>query len=138
MTPARGTSYCRQAIALCREIDHRQGLASNLATLALGAPSFFTDTFAPGLSLADAVGAAEQATRIAQEIGWRAGEAFARFNLGFCLGSLGEYGPALVAAETARPFPLECFVRQPLTRRRPVPTQRRRRKHAGVALSLGC
>ena len=45
--------------------------------------------------------AVEPSLALAREIGWRAGEAFAHFNLAFCLGALGEYGQALAAAQAS-------------------------------------
>ncbi len=73
-----GTTYTRRAVKLFQELGNRQGLASALAMLALD-----------GLS-----GEAEMALRIAHEIGWRSGEAFALIRLGFCLGEQGEYARA--------------------------------------------
>jgi DNA-binding CsgD family transcriptional regulator len=93
-----GTEYCRRAISAFRALDDRQALAGSQATLALGAATMFTDTSLPGLGLGEAVRAVEPSVACAREIGWRAGEAFAQFNLAFCLGGQGEYGGALAAA----------------------------------------
>src|SRR5262249_26545500 len=40
--------------------------------------------------------------RIAREIGWRAGEAFAHFNLAFCYATQGDYARALPSALASR------------------------------------
>ena len=61
----------------------------------------FTDTVVPALSPAEPVQAVEASAALAREIAWRASEAFAQFNLAFCLGALGDYGRALTAAGTS-------------------------------------
>jgi DNA-binding CsgD family transcriptional regulator/tetratricopeptide (TPR) repeat protein len=97
----QGTSYCQRAIAAFRVLDDRQALSESLATLALGAATMFTDNLVPAHSLAEAVRAVEPSVSLAREIGWRAGEAFAQFNLAFCLGAGGDYGRALTAAQAS-------------------------------------
>ena len=96
-----GTDYCQRAIAAFRVLDDRQALAESLATLVLGAATTFNDNMVAALSLPEALRAAEPSLTLAREIGWRAGEAFAEFNLAFCLGALGDYGRALPAARAS-------------------------------------
>ncbi|MBV9614308.1 MAG: tetratricopeptide repeat protein [Ktedonobacteraceae bacterium] len=94
----QGTSYYQQAVALFRELDDRQGLASSLATLTLRGATYQTDTMASaGASLASVQQDAELALSIARGIGQRSAEAYALFQLGLCLGSQGDYAPALEA-----------------------------------------
>ncbi|MBV9257457.1 MAG: AAA family ATPase, partial [Ktedonobacteraceae bacterium] len=94
----QGTSYYQQAVALFRELDDRQGLTSSLATLTLRGATYQTDTMAPtGASLTSVQQDAELALSIARGIGQRSAEAYALFQLGLCLGSQGDYAPALEA-----------------------------------------
>jgi DNA-binding CsgD family transcriptional regulator/Flp pilus assembly protein TadD len=80
--PAQSNAYYEQAVALFRELDDRQGLASSLTQLAFGGGIFQR-----------ALG--EEAIAIAQDIGWRSGEAYARIMLGLGLGFQGEYARGL-------------------------------------------
>ncbi len=74
--------YYEQAVALFEALDDRQGLASSLTSLAFIGGTYQFDT-------------AERAVKIAHEIGWRSGEAYALIMLGFGLGFRGDYGRAL-------------------------------------------
>ena len=95
----QGTTDYQSAIALFEQAGNRSGLASSLATLALGGPTFQTDTMVSAVSLTVATQDTERALRIACEIGQRSAEAYALFQLGLCLGSQGEYGPAFSATQ---------------------------------------
>jgi tetratricopeptide (TPR) repeat protein len=95
----QGTEYCKRAIGAFRALDDRRALAESQATLALGAATMFTDTCVAALDLVEAVREVEQGLVLSQEIGWQAGEAFAQFNLAFCLAS--HYGSALAAAHAS-------------------------------------
>ncbi|HZU67109.1 MAG TPA: AAA family ATPase [Ktedonobacteraceae bacterium] len=97
----KGTAYYTQAIKLFRETGNRQGLTSSLATLAMRGPTFHTDMMVAAGSLAEAQHDAQNAFKIAREIGQRSAEAYALFQLGLCLGSQGEYTRALAAAQTS-------------------------------------
>lgn len=92
-----GTVYYRQAVALFRELGDKAGLTSSLATLSLRGPSYQTDSLVAAASLAEAYSDAEQALKIAREIGRRSDEAYALFQMGLCLGSQGEYRRAFEA-----------------------------------------
>lgn len=95
-------SAYRRAIDLWRDLGDRRGLVSSLAaSLPLCAANYLHNLDVPATGLAETTGAGEEAVRLAREIGWRAGEAFALFNLALCLGPLGEYAEALEAAQTA-------------------------------------
>lgn len=95
----QGTAYYYQAISLFRKLKDQQGLTSSQATMTLRGPTFQTDSLVSVASLAEVRKDAEHALNIAREIGHRAAEAYALFQLGLCLGSQGEYGQALVAAQ---------------------------------------
>ena len=96
----QGTHYYQQAIALFRELDDRQGLTSSLATLTLRGATYQTDTMvSAGTNLAEVLQDARQALEIAREIGQRSAESYALFQVGLCLGSQGDYMPALEAAQ---------------------------------------
>jgi DNA-binding CsgD family transcriptional regulator/tetratricopeptide (TPR) repeat protein len=92
----------RRAIALFRELDDRAGLASALAHPAAGMPTYHSATaparpeFAPR-----AIRQFEEAIQVAQELGWRASEAFGRAVLAMALGPRGEYARALSEVRTA-------------------------------------
>jgi DNA-binding CsgD family transcriptional regulator len=91
----QSTGYYREAIALFEELDDRRGLVSSLATLAYlgGAPQAATVVL--GLKSQKAIESGERGLRIAREIGWRSGEAYAQVLLGACLSVRGEYHKAL-------------------------------------------
>jgi predicted ATPase len=108
----QGTVYYRQAVVLFRELDDRSGLTSSLATLALRGPTYQTDALISVASLAEASEDAEQALSVAREIGHRAAEAYALFQLGLCLGSRGEYGRALAAGRQSLEIASEIEHRQ--------------------------
>ncbi len=94
------SDYYHRAIELYRDLDDRQGLITCLATLTLCGGIYNTDIAVAAASLADSARHAEGALQMAREIGWRSAESYALWNLGFCLGSQGDYGRALaVAAE---------------------------------------
>jgi DNA-binding CsgD family transcriptional regulator/tetratricopeptide (TPR) repeat protein len=91
-----------RAIALFRELDDRAGLTSALAHPAAGMLTYHSAAaptlpeFAP-----QAIRKFEEAIQIAQELGWRASEAFGRAVLAMALGPRGEYARALAEVQTA-------------------------------------
>jgi DNA-binding CsgD family transcriptional regulator len=107
-----GREYYEQAITLFRELDDRVGLASSLATMPLCAGDYATSTMIPSSSLARAVVEAEEALRLAREVGWRSGESFALASLAGCLGTRGEYSRALDAGLQALDISREIEHRQ--------------------------
>ncbi len=108
----QGTAYYQQAIARFRELGDQQGLTSSLATLALRGPTYQTDALSAAASLTEAGQDAEQALRIAREIGQRSAEAYALFQLALCLGSQGEYGRALATVQQSLDIAEEIEHRQ--------------------------
>ncbi len=93
---AQSQVYYRQAIALFRELNDQRGLASALAILAEQALSFYSQ-FMPEMAIppAQALAHAQESVKLAHEIGWRSGEAYALIVLGGLWESQGEYARAL-------------------------------------------
>lgn len=91
-----------QAIALFRELDDRGGLASALAMATLQGGSYALDTTtAVPTSLRDCREAGDEAVRLAQTIGARPLEAYARMIVALGLGPRGAWGDALAQAHEA-------------------------------------
>ncbi len=90
------------AVALFRELDDRAGLTSALAQPSAGMPTYHSAA-APARPdfVPHALGKLEEAIQIAQELGWRASEAFGRAVLAMALGPRGEFARALSEARTA-------------------------------------
>lgn len=107
-----GTAYYQQASALFDELGNREGLTSSLATLAIRAATFHTDTLAAAASLAEALPDAERAVKVAREIGRRSAEAYALLQVGLCLGSQGVYTSALAACQQSLQIAEEIEHRQ--------------------------
>jgi DNA-binding NarL/FixJ family response regulator len=96
-------AHLAHAIVLFRELDHRPGLASALAnSSAAGCDVDGNGLFASSSSLTEALRDAEASLGVARDIGWRAGEAYALMVMSQILRGQGNYGPALVASESAR------------------------------------
>ena len=98
-----GSMACyERAVALFRQLDDRPGLVSSLAMLATRGGGFELGSMTSDAAMVAAgVRDGEQAVRLAREIDWRAGEAFARLQLATVLVVPGDYAPALNAARTA-------------------------------------
>lgn len=90
--------YYQRAIRLSRELDDRRRMSSSLACLTLCTASYHQNLEVAAISLTEAAHAAEEAVKLASEIGWRAGEAYAGLMLAMCLGPQGEYARALEVA----------------------------------------
>jgi tetratricopeptide (TPR) repeat protein len=109
----RGVSYYERAVALFQELDDRQGLTSSLALLSQRAGACnFDIVVTPGGTLRQAAREGDQALKIAREIGYRAGEAFALAMLGMLWGAEGDYGRALNSAQLALEIAEEIHHRQ--------------------------
>jgi len=91
-----------RSVALFADLEDRRGLGNAMAVLALCGPSLHTMA-APVHTSAQRpeLLANEPAVRLVTEIGWRAGEAFARHTLADCLGWHGRYERALHLARQA-------------------------------------
>ncbi len=85
-----------RTIDLFSALDDRRALANALAVLPACGPSYHASAGAVRTSVHTAeLLESERAVRLASEIGWRAGEAFARYLLADCLAWRGEYARAL-------------------------------------------
>jgi DNA-binding CsgD family transcriptional regulator/Tfp pilus assembly protein PilF len=94
--------YLDRAIALFRELDDRAGLTSALAHRAVSVTTYHSCTAATLPEFAhQAIGMVDEAIQVAQDLGWRASEAFARMVLASVLGPRGEYARALSEIQTA-------------------------------------
>ena len=97
---AQGTAHFNQAIALFTAQDNRHGLINCLVHLGLRAE--FDIEVLDFEHLGARSGSLERAVALAQEIGWRAGEAFALMTMGSHLLGRGDYGRALASLERAQ------------------------------------
>lgn len=95
----QATVFYRRAIALYERMDDRRGLAGALAGLSLCAAVFVNDLTAPGISLEEGIELGERAIQLANEIGWRAGESYARVVTAGLLLAQGRYDRASELAE---------------------------------------
>ncbi len=92
-----GVGYFQSALDTFTGLDERQGMISSLATLALCGPSYLHDISVSPFTLNEAIAHGDRALKMAREIDWRSGEAFALWCLSICRGPHGEYGLALEA-----------------------------------------
>ena len=98
----RAESHYEQAIAAFRQAGERYGLSSALAVRALCAGANLTETEVDSARTAeDQRSDVEEALRLAEESGWRAGEAFALAVLSWVLTPRGDYAEAFRAGERA-------------------------------------
>jgi DNA-binding CsgD family transcriptional regulator/tetratricopeptide (TPR) repeat protein len=85
-----------RSIELFTSLEDRRALANALAVIAVCGPSHHSSAGAVrASSLTGELLASERPVRLATEIGWRAGEAFARYLLADCLAWRGEYARAV-------------------------------------------
>jgi DNA-binding CsgD family transcriptional regulator len=97
---ARAEAHYEQAVGAFHDVDDRYGLSSALAVRALCAGANLTETEPDShREAADQQADAERSLALAQESGWRAGEAFALAVQAWVLTPRGEYAAALHAAE---------------------------------------
>jgi tetratricopeptide (TPR) repeat protein len=88
-----------EAIELFREMDDRRSLTGILATLGFCGPSIESRTLVPvPRVLALSLGPEDDAVKLAGQIGWRAGEAYALEQLAYSYTAIGEYRAALDAS----------------------------------------
>lgn len=95
-----GIAYYEQAIPYFRQTNDQPGLVSCLGSYAVRGANPF-DMVAPPIPLTEIEPDAEEGIRLAQRIGWRAGEAFVRIMWGMRLAAAGEYTRALHQGFTA-------------------------------------
>ncbi len=87
--------YYQKAVALMREINDVRGLVSALATQTFQSPMLETDVvIGTGQPMTETIKNAEEALRLARQISFRSGEAYALFVKSQCLELMGQYGQA--------------------------------------------
>lgn len=119
-TQQTAVAMCERSIALFTALGDRRGLANSLAVLLVSGPSHHASAGpACGSALAREQFVTERVVKAAIEIGWRAGEAFARYILADCLSWRGEYARALrlsreslVIAEELEHLEWQCGARR--------------------------
>ncbi|HEY7849235.1 MAG TPA: AAA family ATPase [Ktedonobacterales bacterium] len=103
-----GTRAYARGIPLMRALDERKLLSSALATMPLRGMTWQTDVMAPAAeNLTTSLVEAHESLGVAREIGWSAGEAFAHLILAYGLGSMGEYGAALLHVQAGEAISTE-------------------------------
>jgi tetratricopeptide (TPR) repeat protein len=93
--PAESMVHYEQALSRFRELDDRRGIAGALAGSAIGAPNYEELSMVPTIPVEAALETLDEALGIAVDVGWSAGEAFARLLLCQVLACAGDLGPAL-------------------------------------------
>jgi DNA-binding CsgD family transcriptional regulator/tetratricopeptide (TPR) repeat protein len=100
--PVEAVGYLDRAIALFRDLDDRASLTSALSHRGVSVTTYHSCTTpTPPEFARQAIRMVEEAVQVAQELGWRASEAFARIVLALVLGPRGEYARALWEVRTA-------------------------------------
>ncbi|MHB8647569.1 MAG: helix-turn-helix transcriptional regulator, partial [Thermomicrobiales bacterium] len=95
----QGIAYHRQAVKMFEALDDRPNLIQTLAAMT---ESDVTDILAPvTLRIADYVPDTERALHLAEQSGWRFGEAYCANALAKCVDAQGEYGRGLHLAQRA-------------------------------------
>ncbi len=81
-----GADFFKRAIDLYRELGDRNGLVSSLATISQVSPGYEMQTLISVFSFKEALQQVDEAITISIEIGWRAGESYARWSRAHLLG----------------------------------------------------
>lgn len=93
------TALYERSVDLFTALDDRRGLANALAVLGVCGPSHHASVTAVSPSIhSAAILGEERSIQLTVDIGWRAGEAFARYLVADCVAWRGEYGRALQRA----------------------------------------
>jgi non-specific serine/threonine protein kinase len=108
--------YYERAIVLFRQLNDQRGLASAHAILAEQGLLFYNQFISATITLpAQALAHAEESVKLARDIGWRPGEAYALIILGGLWESQGEYGRALSLVQEGLELAQELEHRQWMT-----------------------
>jgi DNA-binding CsgD family transcriptional regulator len=98
---ARSRGYYERALRRFEEQGDRQGCVSAMTIMAVLTSTYQTDTLTPAATFREAEAWLHRAHQMAVELDWRAGECFALWNLGACLGPQAGYDRALRPTEEA-------------------------------------
>ncbi|HLF88899.1 MAG TPA: adenylate/guanylate cyclase domain-containing protein [Anaerolineales bacterium] len=93
--------YFERAVGLFRDLDDLRGLVSSLTSLGLLIPVFVAQVVTPGQTFEEAQQIHEEALKVAQEIGWRAGESFELWVSAQMYGTIGDYEQAFALAQAS-------------------------------------
>jgi DNA-binding CsgD family transcriptional regulator len=98
----KAATYLRRAIDLFRTLGDRAGLTRCLVEITQRGATLHGDWLVPETTrILDAAAEGEEALALAQESGWRYGEAYSQGFLALCVGAQGDYARALPWAESA-------------------------------------
>ena len=101
MQVKESVGYYREAIEMLERLGDKRTLASALSSIQVCASTYQTSMLPPGISLAEGSEYGERGLALSRQLGWRAAEAYASWQLAFCLGPQGEYARALQNAREA-------------------------------------
>jgi DNA-binding CsgD family transcriptional regulator/tetratricopeptide (TPR) repeat protein len=111
-----GFSAYERAIPVWRRLGDQRGLASALLGLSISCPTFHTSTLPTLRPVGEVRAIGLQSIELCQEIGWRAGECFAKWGfLGMALGACGKYDLAIPGTREALLIAREIEHRQWIT-----------------------
>jgi predicted ATPase/class 3 adenylate cyclase len=94
-------AYYAEAIAHFQALDDPMGLVSSLSAGAGAAPLYATRMVYSTATIGESKRDLERARKLAHQIGWRAGEAMACWQLAQTFGEMGFFGEAFAAAQDA-------------------------------------
>ena len=94
----QAVAYYREAISRLEQLDDRRTLVSALASIQIGSSTNQTNMVPPALSLEEASAFGQRALAIAREMGWKADEAYALWQLAQSTSPQGEGTRALAYA----------------------------------------
>jgi DNA-binding CsgD family transcriptional regulator/tetratricopeptide (TPR) repeat protein len=99
---AEAANLWREAVALARDLDDRQTLVASLTGLCLSRVAYGAEGFWHPLSSSETYPYAAEAARLAREINWRAGEAWAHFQIARGFAEEGKFTAALGATDRGK------------------------------------
>lgn len=110
---SQSAAHYTRAIAEYRRLGDRRGLASSLGVRGLvRSPGFAETVGGAGGTLEESVADFDEATRLARQIGWPAGEAFVGVGAAVALAAFGAFGAAQRQAEATLRIATEIEHRQ--------------------------
>ncbi|HEX5368789.1 MAG TPA: tetratricopeptide repeat protein, partial [Dehalococcoidia bacterium] len=97
----QAAAYYREAIPRLEALDDRRTLTSALAAIQIGSGSAQTNMYPPALTLKEGSAFGERAVVLAREMGWKADESFALWQLAFTTAPQGKLSQGLAYAREA-------------------------------------
>lgn len=109
----QGAVHFKAAIALFEILDNRQGIVSSLVSLSTCGVGVATDVMFPAaVSLTECIKWTDRAIRLARDIDWRGGEAYAVMSSAYALAGHGQYAQVLTIGQSALAIAREIEHRQ--------------------------